>query len=527
MPNFKELVVVLGISMIAFGWLKPIALQFTAEADFVRRRNLWLLVTFIGFLSPNMWLYALLAGPVMLWGGRKDSNPVALYLILLHVIPPVSIPIPFTIPGINSLFDFGNYRLLAICILVPTIWRIRRDTAAGEVRPLQSMDLLLLGFGLLQTVLYIRPDMPTAILLHDSPTNLARRLFLFLIDIYALYYAVSRSCTSKAKVVDAMAAFCVVCCVMALEAVFEALRHWLLYQGMALRFSPYDYGMQLAYLMRNGVLRAQASAGHALALGYLLAVAFGFWLYLRPQIESRLKRTSVTVVLWAGLIAAYSRGPWIGAIAIYFVIVALDPRAFGRLARVTAVMILPAIVIALTPLGHRIAAVLPFMGGSVDSGDLDYRQRLASTSWDLIMNHPFFGDQDYMAKMQQLRQGQGIIDIVNTYAGTALEYGLVGLSLFVGFMLVTMFKGFRFMREIRERDRDLARLGSCMLACIAGTLLMLYNASFAFGYEKIFYVLAGLAAAYVRCGMAQSATTTAKESRLRSFNEDAPQSQSV
>ena len=143
------------------------------------------------------------------------------------------------------------------------------------------------------------------------------------------------------------------------------------------------------------------------------------------------------------------------------------------------------------------------------------------------MNHPFFGDQDFISKMELMRQGQGIIDIVNTYAGTALEYGLVGLSLFLGFILLGMIKGYRCMMQIRHRDNDLARLGTCMLACIAGTLLMLYNASFAFGYEKIFYVLAGLTAAYVRCGMAQSATTTAKESKLRSFNEDAPQSQSV
>src|ERR1700677_330986 len=121
MPNFKELVVVLFISTIAFIWLKPIALRFTAESDFARRRNLWLVLTCIGFLSPNIWVYALLAGPLMLWGGRRDSNPIALYLVLLHVIPPVSIPIPF--PGINVLFEFQNYRLLAFCILIPTIWR--------------------------------------------------------------------------------------------------------------------------------------------------------------------------------------------------------------------------------------------------------------------------------------------------------------------------------------------------------------------------------------------------------------------
>jgi O-antigen ligase len=521
MPNFKELVVVLFISTIAFIWLKPIALRFTAESDFARRRNLWLVLTCIGFLSPNIWVYALLAGPLMLWGGRRDSNPIALYLVLLHVIPPVSIPIPF--PGINVLFEFQNYRLLAFCILIPTIWRIRKDSNAAEGRGWQGMDLLLLGLGVLQTVLFIRPDIPTAYLLHDSTTNLLRRLFLFLIDIYALYYAVSRSCASKARIVDAMAAYCVVCGVMALEAVFESLRHWLLYQSMALNLNPENYGVQLAYLLRNGVLRAQAAAGYSLALGYLLAVAFGFWLYLQPHIETRLRAKSLLVVLWAGLIAAYSRGPWIGAVAIYFITIALDPKAFGRLGRAAALVIVLSGVIALTPLGYRISSVLPFLGGSVDVGNLEYRQRLASTSWNLIMNHPYFGDGDFMSKMKDLRQGQGIIDLVNTYAGTALEYGLVGLALFVGFILLGMFKAFRAMIRIRDSDGDLARLGSCILACIAGTLLMIYNCSLVFGYEKMFYVLAGLAAAYCRLCGAQAAATTAKEFPLQDSNMAAPQ----
>ncbi|HEY4339871.1 MAG TPA: O-antigen ligase family protein [Steroidobacteraceae bacterium] len=522
MPNFKELVVVLVISTVAFQLLKPFALRFTAEEDFNRRRNVWFVLTFAGFLVPNIWLYTLVAAPLMFWAGRKDANPIALYLVLLQVIPPVSIPIPF--PGINLLFDISNYRVLSLCILIPTIWRLRADRTAPEMGTPRGMDVLLLAFGVLQTLMFIRPDTPTAYLLHDSTTNLLRRLFLFLIDIYALYYAVSRSCSTKTKIVDAMAAFCVVCCVMSLQAVFESLRHWLLFQGMALRLSPTDAGMRLGYLMRGGVLRAQASTGHPLVLGYLCAVAFGFWLYLKPQMGGTVRRSAIAIVLWAGLFAAYSRGPWIGALTIYFVAIAIGSKAFGRLARAAAALLVLSVVIALTPLGHRIAAVLPFMGGSVDVGNLNLRYRLASASWDLILNHPFFGDQDFISKMQGLRQGQGIIDIVNTYAGTALEYGLVGLSLFVGFMLLGMMKAYRSMRDIQYRDSDLAHLGSSMLACIAGTMLMLYNSSFVFGYAKLFYVLAGLTAAYVRLCMAQAETTTISESKLPSFDADAPQS---
>ncbi|MEJ0005661.1 MAG: O-antigen ligase family protein [Steroidobacteraceae bacterium] len=373
----------------------------------------------------------------------------------------------------------------------------------------------------MQVAIFVRPDTPTAFLLHDSATNMLRRAFLFMLDIYVLYFAVSRSCASKAKILDAMAAFCAISCVMALEAVFETLRQWLLYHDMALQLDPADVAMRLAYLLRGGALRAQAAAGHALSLGYLLAVAFGFWLYLRPHVESKLKGVAVPVLLWAGLFAAYSRGPWMGAVTIYFVTVLLSPRAFGRLARAAAIVLGLSVFVVLTPLGERITKVLPFIGGSVDASNLDYRHRLAVASWDLIVKHPFFGDQDFISKMQQLRQGQGIIDIVNTYAGTALEYGLVGLGIFVGFMLLCALKGYRFMADVRQYDGDLAGLGSCLLACVAGTLVMIYNSSLVYGYEKMFYVLAGLTTAYFRYCM-PAAMTTAKDSKLQVFEAPHP-----
>jgi O-antigen ligase len=149
-------------------------------------------------------------------------------------------------------------------------------------------------------------------------------------------------------------------------------------------------------------------------------------------------------------------------------------------------------------LGDRIISDLPFLGGSVDAGSVIYRQRLAERSWELIKEHPFLGDQLALTKMEGLRQGQGIIDTVNTYAGVALDYGLIGLSIFVGFILTALFKAYRASKVIAQSDPDLALLGTSLTACIVGTLLMIANSSFMYGYEEMFYVLAGLATAYVR-----------------------------
>jgi O-antigen ligase len=510
--SFKAMVVVLAIAGVIFRFAKPIALCFSSEQDFSRRRNVWFALTVVMFLSPNFWLFALVAIPLLAWAGRKDTNPIALYLLLFQVIPAISIDVPMI--GMSYLISMDNFRLLSFCILVPTAWRLRQSKDTGRIRGLQTMDTLLLAYGALVVLLFIPPDLPDHTILKDSPTNLLRRAFLFFLDVYIPYYAVSRFCSNRRAITEALAAFCLCCTILAGVAVFENLRHWLLYTDILTRWSGYDALAAMSYVMRGDTLRAQASTGHALALGYLLAIAFGFWLYLQNHIKSTRSKIGVSVVLWLGLLAAYSRGPWIGAVAIYIIFAALGPRALSRLVKAVSVAALVVGAISVSPLGQRIAKVLPFLGGTVDKGNVTYRERLFDRSWELIKEHPLLGDQLAFTKMEDLRQGQGIIDMVNAYAGVALFDGLIGLALFAGFILLALFKAYRLARATMKIDPDLALLGICLVSCILGTLLMIENCALIWGIEKMFYVLAGLAAAYTHLGrQAKAHTLPALKSR--------------
>jgi O-antigen ligase len=98
--------------------------------------------------------------------------------------------------------------------------------------------------------------------------------------------------------------------------------------------------------------------------------------------------------------------------------------------------------------------------------------------------------------MEDLRQGEGIIDLVNTYAEIAVVYGFVGLAMFIGLMLFALSKALRMARNVVRKDPDLALMGFVLVGCILGTLVMLATCSFIFGYTILFYVIAGLAAAY-------------------------------
>jgi O-antigen ligase len=490
--SIKRLIVVLALATLIFRLAKPIALQFMSAEDFSRRRFVWFLLTAVSFVVPSFWFYALVAVAMFIWAGRKDGNPAAFYLLMLHVVPPAAFVIP--ILGNNGIFAIDNYRLLALCVLLPAAraYRKTKNKSLGD-GAWDLMDVLLIASGALEVALYCPPDLPTVI--PDSAANLVRRAFLFFLDKYLLYFFFSRCCVSKRQLFDVAATFTLSCGIMALIATFENMRHWLLYLEVV-----GDWGIQLSqsdWLTRGDELRAQASAGHSLSLGCLLAIGFGFWLYLKAHVQSRMRRIGVTLLLWSGLFASFSRGPWLGAVTAYFAFFAAGPRAASRVAKSILVAVGIALLILVSPIGDRVVAVLPIDGKAPDNNIL-YRQRLAEKGWEIVMEHPFFGDQFPFPEMEELRQGEGIIDIVNTYLGVALNYGLIGLFFFVSFILVAIMRVYARTRALVRSDPDLVLFGTSLIACIIATLEMIYSASFAMGAQKMFYVLAGLAAAYAK-----------------------------
>lgn len=505
MPYFLKLAIVTlflgGLTLVV---AKPVALQFMEAADFRRRRNIWLLLTAAAFICSSFWLFVLIAAPALYWGGRKDSNPIAFYLFCMNVIPAVSVEIPTAGLGINELFAVNIFMLLSLCVLVPTALRLRKVNADQNAHTFGAMDWVLLAYGVLQVALFVPPDLASHVVLQNSLTGDLRTAFILIVTIYLLYYVASRSANSRGAITDAMAAFCLSCTIMAVIATFEALKHWPLYTELYVKWEPVALIDQ--YLTRGGSLRAEASAGHPLALGYLLAIALGFCLCLQSALKSRMHKLLVPMVLCAGLIVTFSRGPWMGAIVIYVVYALLRRKRMSELFGAAAILLIAIALIGLSPLGDRIASMLPFMGGQVGAGSLTYREILAARCWQLILAHPFFGDQLAYLHMQDLRQGQGIIDIVNTYLFVTLFYGLAGITLFVGFFLMGLRKVWAARAVWRHADPAAALIASSIVACVVGTLFMLLDCSFILGYVPMFYTLAGLSSACFRLAQTEKAS---------------------
>lgn len=479
--DLKALVVVLGLALVVFVLTRRIFTRFMTEQAFSFRRNLWIGLTAAGFLIPNPALYFLLAGAIVLWAGRKESNPIALYFMLFHVVPPTRFKLPTL--GFDNLFPIDQYRLLALALLLPCALRLMHVQNKEQNRPLRAIDWLIIAYGTLEIAKLIP---------YETITSTARRLFLFLLDVWLLYYVISRALRTRERMNEALAMFCLICTIHASVAAFEAIRTWPLYAGIAA-----NWGSGSAYVFRAEVLRALSSAGHPLALGYMIAVAFGFWMHLRNRVESRYLVLGLSAWLWMGLIAAYSRAPWIVGAITFFTYLFLGKKGMSRTLRAAFIGLLIGGAALMTPVGDKIIDNLPFVG-TVDSSTVDYRAQLGEVSWRLIKLNPIFGDAFFERDMEEIRaiQGEGIVDMVNTYAAVALYHGIFGLTIFVFIYLVALGKAYFRMKSAFSNDVELSSLGACLVACMIGTFFMMATGSFATALEMVSFALVGLLAAY-------------------------------
>jgi O-antigen ligase len=497
MPLYvKELLVVLVVASAVFKLGKPVALIFMSKADFTRRRNAWLFLTIVAFLSPSFWLYVLFAIPTLIIVGRRDSNPGALYLILLHVTPPITLAMPLA--GMSSLFDMNNYLLLSFCVLTPAGVRILKSKQAFPKRETRWIDWSVIGYGLLTAVQYLHSTMPGGEGIYPSTvTDSMRRAFVYLFSIFMPYFVISRSNANRRTLEDSLASYCLSASLLSAIAIFESATSWLLYGEMPGRWGGTS-GVE--YLVRGNALRAMASAGHPLNLAALLVIACVFWFYLQTRVPSTRSRILVSVLLWVGVFITYSRGPWIGLAIAYLTYITLRRRAVSTIVKTFIGVALIGGVLSFTPLGDRIISILPFFGGKTDIGSYLYRERLLERSWEIIKEHALFGDPAALLEMKDLRQGEGIIDLVNLYVEVLLSDGFIGLALILGILLIGVLKANALRRQLMQSDAEMALLGAMLMACVLGFLGLMAGDSLRNGNERIYFLLGALVAAYVAVG---------------------------
>jgi O-antigen ligase len=228
-------------------------------------------------------------------------------------------------------------------------------------------------------------------------------------------------------------------------------------------------------------------------------VAIGYGLALWERADARKYATIALAILGAGLAATVSRGPWIGALVLIIVYLATGPSAIERLAKFAAIAAALLLPLLFTSIGAELFAALPFVG-SVDSGSVIYRQNLFSNAIEVIARNPWFGSSDYLSapEMQQMMQGEHIIDIVNSYLKVALDSGFVGLGFFLAFFVAVLSGLWRTYKLAGVNEMGLSPYVRASMATLIAILVTIGTVSSVDFIPWIYWSISGLCVALVR-----------------------------
>lgn len=487
MPEHLRALVVIMAAALAVFWLarRPACAFVMAPDDFKRRRNAWIAITLCAFLAHNYWVYVALTACIAAMLAMRDRTPLALYALLIFGIPMYDMPIPgFGL--VDHLFEINHVRLLNLVILLPFALQLARS---GSGRQLVITDYL---FGLYLLVLVILNAANLAL------TEAMRSTFYVFLDLFLPYYAFTRGIRRPEDVRQILLALVLGLAIQGLIGLAEMLRSWLLYSSLRVALGA-DRWNYMVYLFRGegGALRANASVGNSIVLGYVMSVGIVLMLYLGPLLRSRMAVLLGLAALAGGVVASLSRGPWLGLALMLAVFVAMGPRKIRRILAAGALATATLGVLLISPYEQTVIDHLPFVG-TVETENIDYRERLLEVSLIVAQQNLWFGTFDFLRNplMEQMRQGQGIIDVVNSYLQVLLAYGLVGMTLFILVLASALLLAWNGHRRVQRISDEAERLGRVLCAAMVGTMLTIFTVSSISVIPHVYWMLTALCVAY-------------------------------
>ncbi|GAA4722806.1 hypothetical protein GCM10023325_20300 [Sphingomonas lutea] len=292
-----------------------------------------------------------------------------------------------------------------------------------------------------------------------SVTNFMRSALQQALNIGLPYFILSRGLSKSVFPARVLLSLILAACILAGIAGFESLRHWLLYAGMDVGADP---EMLSGYTkQRAGALRGQATFPEPTTLSLFLGLALVMLFALRRSVGS-VARALMFVVLAFGLVFTFARVGFLVSI-VGLVACLIYERRWGLVALIAASA--PPIWYSTRALGTAIPTIGEMIGLSGDAViTVEYRRRLSERMFALIREHPFFGVSrtDIQIMLDDLRQGEGIIDLVNGHFAVMLQAGVAG---WLALMLAVAFALHSTWRDRRsQHDGSSAAVFSSMAA---------------------------------------------------------------
>ena len=413
----KNLMFIFGIFFIGY------ALAYYSVIPSIRRYigarfvASFVLLTLSSFYAPSAAVFFVAILIIFPLTVRDHTDAICRYVLLVALVPAVSWNISLGPMYIGAIDQIGT---LGLALLV-SLWLKPQPGARDSTRGFGVQDAAVL---VLLLILWLGAGR------FGSLSNLARNFVTQGFILVLPFWLMSRKIRSLGELEIIVAILAVATILLAVFAVYEMRTGWALFD-YATRFGGSDMMSKNAG-RRGGALRSSVTMATPLNLACFITLGMIALACTRRFFVSTKYYLVIWVVLAVGFLAPQSRGNLIGLV-LAFVVLAMAWRKWGLVVLVAAGSAATSLILfSIAKFSPRISAFLNLDAGpttGVASGVYDYRQLLLQRGMEEGMKHMWFGSSlgDAVNRLQDIQQGEHIVDLVNEYLTIFLISGLSGL----------------------------------------------------------------------------------------------------
>jgi len=464
--------------LVAFGRYKYLAPLMLA----------WMAIVASVFFIKTIWAAFLVVLLVKVIFVKNDTEMSIVFFLSLLPVIPASFLFPFVKPGMLYFMDLNMPMVLAMVFLLPLIPKIAAESEDGIYRA----DLLFLFLMAIFIFGAFRERYEFQITFFSGVREAVLTIFSFFIP----YYVLSRGLRGVEAINNVVRGLVFTGVFIAVFAFVEAVLKWKIYTELGGYLSAFSAGsLHNLYEIRYGLLRVAVSMTHPITLGFYLSFVFGLAVYLlRIEKASRLGYVLLYGLFFGAMYLTVSRGAWVGFAILLFVLMVYKLRPKARVILLLMSLVLSPLLLFVDTGESQSSGD---NSGQVDEfGTMEYRYNLALASFKVIPRQFFLGSRTYKnyPEMQELEQGQKIIDIVNGYLGIALDYGMIALAVFLVLVMRSVLEGLRSYQYGCDYGDDTYKYLGISLVAI----------SYSLAIQLVFTSFGGEVAAYLFITMALS-----------------------
>lgn len=427
------------------------------------------------WLLPNIWLlYAGMAMVVPLMARRAGQVP-ALYLFALLLLPGLNQTVAI---GSLKLFNFGVHDALAAGAALWLYLHKQWQAKANRRLDVPFLVLLLLLVG--------------AVSRNTSLTNMMRVAADFFFDCALPYYIISRGVRDSADLQRCMLHLTGAAAILSVVLLYEARASWPIYNVLIDHYGLID---RPAVKNRGGMLRAGGPFLESTSAAMIMVFCFLAAWMARPAFRSTFYHAGTLAVLLLGLVMPQSRGAWVGLIIGTMLIDLYRGKLMRTALRLGAIGVAGAALVVAASNNAQLSESLGLSGGSAET--TDYREQLLDRGLEELRHSPLIGFPypELLVRLDDLRQGEGIVDFVNTHLFIALLSGVLGLLIFNGTFLFYIVHVWRERQRARRAGDASAHAAAFVFAALVTPVQMLFFTSLGERVQVfmfVFFAFAGI-----------------------------------